>query len=79
MATVQLFASFAEHFGAASVEVPITKGTTVRELIQRIRSLSGSLVIPDAARIAINHEFASDDAVIAANDEIALIPPVAGG
>ena len=33
MATVQLFASFAEHFGAASVEVPIPKGTTVRELI----------------------------------------------
>jgi len=77
--TVQLFASYAELLGAPAVELPLTPGTTVRDLIYRIRSLPGASSLPNAPRVAVNRSFAASDQLIQANDEIALIPPVAGG
>jgi molybdopterin converting factor small subunit len=77
--TVQLFASYADLLGAPSVELPHTPGTTVRDLISRIRSLPGASSLPMAPRVAVNRSFAASDQLIAPTDEIALIPPVAGG
>lgn len=77
--TVQLFASYADLLGAPTVELPLTPGTTVRDLIYRIRSLPGASSLPNAPRVAVNRSFAASDQLIKANDEIALIPPVAGG
>ena len=77
--TVQLFASYADLLGAPSVELPHTPGTTVRDLIARIRSLPGASLLPITPRIAVNRSFAAYDQLIALTDEIALIPPVAGG
>ena len=77
--TVQLFASYAEMLGAPTVELPITPGTTVQDLLYRIRSLPGASALPSAPRVAVNRSFAASDQVIEPSDEIALIPPVAGG
>ena len=77
--TVQLFASYAELLGAPAVELPFAPGTTVRDLIYRIRSLPGASSLPTAPRVAINRSFATSDQLIHPSDEIALIPPVAGG
>jgi molybdopterin converting factor subunit 1 len=79
MATVQLFASYAEMLGARSVEVPLEKQTTVKELVERIRALPGASSLPESPRVAINRTFATTDQLVAVGDEIALIPPVAGG
>ena len=77
--TVQLFASYAELLGAPTVELPITPGTTVQDLLYRILSLPGASALPSAPRVAVNRSFAASDQVIEPSDEIALIPPVAGG
>jgi molybdopterin converting factor small subunit len=77
--TVQLFASYADLLGAPTVELPLTPGTTVRDLLHHIRSLPGASSLPLAPRIAVNRSFATSDQVVEASDEIALIPPVAGG
>jgi molybdopterin converting factor subunit 1 len=77
--TVQLFASYADLLGAPTVELPLTPGTTVQDLVQRIRSLPGASSLPAAPRVAVNRSFATSGQIIDPSDEIALIPPVAGG
>jgi molybdopterin converting factor small subunit len=77
--TVQLFASYADLLGAPTVDLPITPGTTVNDLLHSLRSLPGASSLPPAPRVAINRSFASADQLVSSSDEIALIPPVAGG
>jgi molybdopterin converting factor small subunit len=77
--TVQLFASYAELLGASTIELSIAPNSTVNDLLSRIRLLPGASMLPAAPRIAVNRSFASADQRIQPNDEIALIPPVAGG
>jgi molybdopterin converting factor small subunit len=77
--TVQLFASYAESFGGASLELPLESGSTVADLLDRLRLLPGAAILPDSPRVAVNRKFASADQHVDAGDEIALIPPVAGG
>ena len=77
--TVQLFASYADLLGAPTVELPLTPGTTVQDLLYRIRSLPGASSLPPTPRVAVNRSFATSNQLIEASDEIALIPPVAGG
>jgi molybdopterin synthase catalytic subunit len=77
--TVQLFASYADMLGAPTVELPLTPGTTVHDLLERLRSLPGASALPPAPRVAVNRTFATGEQLIAVSDEIALIPPVAGG
>jgi molybdopterin converting factor small subunit len=76
---VQLFASYAELLGASTIELPLAPGSSVSELLHRIRQLPGASMLPAAPRVAVNRSFASADQCIQPNDEIALIPPVAGG
>lgn len=77
--TVQLFASYADLLGAPTVELPLAAGSTVKDLISSIRTLPGASSLPRAPRVAVNRSFAASDQVIEPSDEIALIPPVAGG
>lgn len=77
--TVQLFASYAELLGSTTVELPLRPGSTVDDLLRSIRALPGGGRLPRAPRIAINRSFATSDQIVGASDEIALIPPVAGG
>lgn len=77
--TVQLFASYADLLGAPTVELPLTPGTTVKDLLHSLRSLPGASSLPPAPRFAVNRTFATPDQLIGPSDEIALIPPVAGG
>ena len=77
--TVQLFASYAETFGGSTLEIPLDKGSTVGDLVLSIRSLPGAYALPESLRVAVNRKFASFDQVVDPRDEVALIPPVAGG
>jgi molybdopterin converting factor subunit 1 len=77
--TVQLFASYAESFGEQTLEVQIDDGATVRDLLGRLRLLPGAETLPESPRVAVNRKFASADQPVHPGDEIALIPPVAGG
>ena len=77
--TVQLFASYAEAFGTQHLEVSLDQGSTVADLLRRIRSLPEADSVLPSARVAVNRRFAAADKLIGSGDEIALIPPVAGG
>jgi molybdopterin converting factor small subunit len=77
--TVQLFASYAESFGGSTLELPLQSGSTVADLLKCLRLLPGASILPDSPRVAVNRKFASADQLVDARDEIALIPPVAGG
>jgi molybdopterin converting factor small subunit len=77
--TVQLFAAYADLLGASTVKLPFAPGTTVQDLIHDIRALPGASALPTAPRVAVNRAFAPSSRVLQITDEIALIPPVAGG
>jgi molybdopterin converting factor subunit 1 len=76
--TVLLFSSYAEAFGSSSLHLELRDGSTVRELMERIRSLSPVRTLPPAL-VAVNQEYADPDSTVQAGSEIAVIPPVAGG
>ena len=77
--TVQLFASYAESFGGSTLELPLEAGSTVADLLDRVRLLPGASILPRSPRVAVNRKFAAADQVVNSQDEVALIPPVAGG
>jgi molybdopterin converting factor small subunit len=74
--TVLLFASFADALGRASVEMTVEPGATVGDVVARLAA-SGRL--PPNPLVAVNAEYAPYDRALRLGDEVALIPPVAGG
>ena len=79
MVTVQLFASYAELVGSPAIVVPLAEGDKVSDLLRSLRSMPPASMLPDAPRIAVNRVFAQHSTLVQPGDEIALIPPVAGG
>lgn len=77
--TVQLFASYADLVGTSSIEVPIRAGDSVADLLCSLRSLPAAALLPACPRVAVNQAFAGDSTMLKSSDEVALIPPVAGG
>lgn len=77
--TVQLYASYAELLGESLLTVTIPGEGCVRDLVDAIRSAPGGASIPRTPLVAVNRRFASPGERIGPNDELALIPPVAGG
>ena len=76
---VRLFASFADLFGAPQLKVTLPRGSTVGQLTSAIQRLPAGASLPDRLVVAVNQSYVQSDTVLAAGDEIALIPPVAGG
>ena len=77
--TVLLFASYADALGARSLNVELGSGATVADVVSRVRALPGAERLPSEPLIAVNERYAKRDRVLAAGDEVAIIPPVAGG
>lgn len=79
--TVLTFAGARDVVGASSLEVELpTSPCTARQLMDAICALHPALT-PHRPQIklAVNGEYADDDSSVRAGDEVALIPPVAGG
>ena len=75
---VRLFGRYRELADGDSLQVDLPRDATVASLVAALhRATEGSL--PARPVVVVNRRPASDDAVIAPGDEIALIPPVAGG
>ncbi|WP_367885119.1 MoaD/ThiS family protein [Pseudogemmatithrix spongiicola] len=77
---VQLFASWSDTLGP-EVEVELPAGARVADLLETLETQAKSKSITPLPRpsVALNQRYAKPDAVLAAGDEIAIIPPVAGG
>ena len=76
--TVLLFASYADTFGASSIPLELSPGATARDALERVLSLAAG-ALPSKPLLAVNEHYARPEHVLAAGDEIAIIPPVAGG
>jgi molybdopterin converting factor subunit 1 len=77
--TVLLFASYADAVGRSTIQLDLESGATVRDVIQQVREMGDAKRLPPAPMVAVNEQYASRDRELRAGDEIALIPPVAGG
>lgn len=77
--TLLLFASYADAFGAPSLSVDLPDEATVADLLTAIGSRPGAHMLPRVPLVAVNQRYASAATRISAGDEVALIPPVAGG
>ena len=73
--SVRLFAGLRELAGSDSLQLHLADGASVADALVE---LSGQI---DArgCLLAVNREYADDDHILAAGDELALIPPVSGG
>ncbi|MCX5766477.1 MAG: MoaD/ThiS family protein [Gemmatimonadetes bacterium] len=79
MTRVLLFASYADALGGPSVDVELAEGATVAEVLAAVRALAPERALPPAPMVAVNHAYAALNDRVYAGDEIAIIPPVAGG
>ena len=77
--TVLLFASYADALGSSAITLDLAPGATVRDLVDRLQQMRGADRLPPAPLIAVNHSYASGNQILSPTDEIAVIPPVAGG
>lgn len=77
--TVLLFASYAEALGTARLELTVPERTVVGELVERLRTVAGPGRLPPRPLVAVNRRYAAYDHPLTASDEVAVIPPVAGG
>jgi len=73
--TVRLFAVLRERAGAREVTLELPDGARVRDAIAALDGVADGLPVV----MAVNREYAREDAPLGAGDELALIPPVSGG
>jgi molybdopterin synthase catalytic subunit len=78
---VRLFAMLRERAGRDSISVEVPEGATVGDAITAVGSEGalGELIAAMPVVMAVNREYADEHHVLAAGDELALIPPVSGG
>ena len=76
---VLLFASYADALGASEIALDLPTGAKVRDVLSRVKAMASGKRIPDKPMVAVNQRYARDDQTISASDEVAIIPPVAGG
>jgi molybdopterin converting factor small subunit len=77
--TVATFARYAEVMGATTLQVDVAEPATVADLILALRSLPGGALLPVDPLVAVNLRQAIGTTAIAPSDELALLPPLAGG
>lgn len=72
-----LFAAYRDIAGTDELMLDLPAGARALDAVTRLRSSHAK--IPEHPVVAINQEFASLEARLAEGDELALLPPVAGG
>ena len=76
---VLLFASYADAFGSGTVTVTVPEPATSADVLTALRRLPGGSVLPAAPVLAVDRRYTRGVVPVHAGQEIALIPPVAGG
>jgi molybdopterin converting factor subunit 1 len=77
--TVLFFAVFRDFAGTDQAEFELPDGATVAQLIEAIGDRLGADSVPANVAVAVNQEYVLNNTTLQDGDEVALIPPVAGG
>jgi molybdopterin converting factor subunit 1 len=74
------FAAYRDLVGASEMEVEVAEGATVRDLVVELRGRGEPFLrLPEDPAIAVNRTYAGAGEPLRSGDEVAFIPPVAGG
>ena len=74
------FAVYRDLAGSAALELDVPAGTTGSAVVSALRARGGGLArLPAQPLIAVNQAYATLDTELVEGDEVALLPPVAGG
>jgi molybdopterin synthase catalytic subunit len=77
---VLYFAVFRERLGRDDETLELAAGSTVADALETLAQRHPDIAkLRGRFRVAVNQDFATDDQALADRDELALIPPVAGG
>lgn len=76
---IALFGIAKEIVGQSVLEVDAPAGQPVQTLLEQLRDQYPALRQLSSLAVAVNNEYAEDTQLLQEQDEIALIPPVAGG
>lgn len=76
---VLLFGSYAESLGLDTVELVLDQPATVANAVDRLRALPQGERLPPRPLCALNLIQTRMDASLSAGDELAVLPPLAGG
>jgi molybdopterin converting factor subunit 1 len=75
-----LFALYRDLTGVSELTVQVPDGSTAAAALMSLRERDRRFAaLPAEPVIAINREYAFLDALLSEGDELALLPPVAGG
>lgn len=78
--SVLYFAVFRERIGRDEEVLELRKGATVADALDALAAKHAAIgALRGKFRCAVNQDFTTDDHALADRDELALIPPVAGG
>ena len=74
------FARYAELLDTESLEIVLPSDATVADAIGRVRaSVPGADQLPEQPMVARNQEHVRIDTSLSDGDELAFLPPLAGG
>ena len=73
--TVRLFAALKERAGTGTLELELPNGARVADALRALEGLADGLPLV----LAVNREYAREDQILEADDELAVVPPVSGG
>lgn len=76
---VLLFAGYADVLGLESIELTLEGPASVGDALERLRALPGGNRLPPKPMCALNLGHVGHDAGLADGDELAVLPPLAGG
>ncbi len=76
---VLLFASYADTLGFDTLELSFEPPATVGDVLDRLRALPGGERLPPRPLCALNLTHVRSDASLSGGDELAILPPLAGG
>jgi molybdopterin converting factor small subunit len=76
---VLLFASYAEGLGFDTVDLTLPAPASVGQVVSRLRALPGGDQLPPKPLCARNLAHSDPGDPVAEGDEIAILPPLAGG
>jgi molybdopterin synthase sulfur carrier subunit len=77
---VRLFARYAELVGCSEAAVSVALPATVGDVVRRLRDeVPAARALPERPLAAVNMRHVKLDAGVQDGDEVALLPPIAGG
>lgn len=76
---VRLFARYAEVAGLEDATLTLPLPATVGDVVRRARETWPAVPLPERPLVAVNLRHARLETPVADGDEVALLPPLAGG